>query len=88
MVYSAPRLSPVAALGPLPPPLCRCAVHTKRQSCVLGRFGTTRWIAHYFARAGRWCTQRSGIKEEAAGRGTAAELCTPSARASAALSKR
>jgi hypothetical protein len=28
-----------------------------------------------------WCAQRSGIKEEAAGRGTAAELCTPSGRA-------
>jgi hypothetical protein len=26
--------------------------------------------------SGAWCAQRSGIKEEAAGRGTAAELCT------------
>jgi hypothetical protein len=32
-------------LGPLPPPLCRCAVHTKRQGCVLEWFGAISWIA-------------------------------------------
>jgi hypothetical protein len=32
----------------------------------LGMVAAQRWSAHYFARAGRWCIQRSGIKEEAA----------------------
>jgi hypothetical protein len=88
MVYSAPQLSPVAALGPLPPPLCRCAEYTIDQlSRSSGR--STAWFQTVPVRSsGAWRAQRSGIKEEAAGRGTAAELCTPSARASAALSKR
>jgi hypothetical protein len=34
---------------------------------------------------GAWCGQRSGIKGEPAGRRTAAELSTPSAKASTAL---
>ena len=35
--------------------------------------------------AGRRCAQLRGIKEEPEGRGTAAQLCTPSARASTEL---
>jgi hypothetical protein len=35
----------------------------------LGTVGAQRRISHYFARAGRRCTQRSGIKEEAAALG-------------------
>jgi hypothetical protein len=31
-----------------------------------GVVGAQRWIAHHVARAGRRCTQRSGIKGEAA----------------------
>jgi hypothetical protein len=39
-------------------------VHTKRQSCVREWLEVHRLIANHFARAGRRCTQRSGIKEE------------------------
>jgi hypothetical protein len=69
-------------LGPLPPPLCRCAEYTADQ---LSRHSerSTVWLQTDPLRSpGAWHAQRSGIKEEAAGRGTAAELCMPSARAS------
>ncbi len=50
LVCTAARLSP----GLRPPPLCRCAVHTKRQGCVLEWFVAIRWIANRFARAACW----------------------------------
>jgi hypothetical protein len=49
-------------LGPLPPPLCRYAVHTKRQGIECGRCATV--DSDMVTRAGRRCIQRSGIKEE------------------------
>ncbi len=68
-------------LGPPTPPLCRCAEYT---ACQLSQ---TWWAINcspltYLVRSlGTWCEQRSGIKEEPAGRGTAAKLFTPSAKA-------
>ena len=45
-----------------------------------------RSLLTYLVRSpGAWREQRSGIKEEPAGRGTAAELFTPSVRACTAL---
>ncbi len=79
---------PRGGLGPPPPPLCRCAEYT---ADLLLR----PWLAIHrcasiipLRSSGTWCAQRSGIKEEAAGRGTAAKLCTPSARASTELKAR
>jgi hypothetical protein len=88
---------PRCGLRPLPPPLCRCAEYTADQlsrtwrAYLLNRTtqATGAIVVRVRPRAyqairspGAWCAQRSGIKEEAAGRGTAAELCTPSAMAS------
>ena len=72
---------PRVGLGPTPPPLCRCAEYTANQ------LSQTWWainrclLTHHVRSLGAWCGQRSGIKEEPAGRRTAAEMFTPSAKA-------
>jgi hypothetical protein len=62
---------PRASLGLATPPLCRYAVHTKRRGSKEGRDAEVENTCQHtkFARAGRRCTQRSGIKEEAAALG-------------------
>jgi hypothetical protein len=79
LVWTAPRLSP----GLRPPPLCRCAVHTKRQGCEWVPLGATRWRTCHVTKG--WSMVHLAQRHKGGGsgprppRGTAAELSAPSA---------
>ena len=79
--YSASRLSSVAALGRRLPLYAAALSTPPASSCEHGKRSTACLLTYLIRSLGAWCEQRSGIKEEAKGRGTAAELCTPSAKA-------
>jgi hypothetical protein len=80
--YSAPRLSPVPAYGRRLLLYAAALSTPSTSSCECGRRSTAIAPTRPVRSSGAWCGQRSGIKEEPEGRGTAAEPSTPSARAS------
>jgi hypothetical protein len=62
LVYTATRLSPVAAYGRLL--LLDAAAPYTLSARASTKVDVRPLIAHHFTRAGRRCIQRSGIKEE------------------------
>ena len=72
---------PRAGLGPATPPLCRYAEYTADQLSQKCWAINRCLLTQHIRSLGAWCGQRSGIKGEPAGRRTAAELFTPSAKA-------
>jgi hypothetical protein len=68
-------------LGPPTPPLCRYAEYTADPLSGNSWRSTAITPTDLTRSSGNRCAQRSGIKGEPVGRRTAAELCTPIARA-------